>query len=312
MDYKEIQRGYQERVEKLLLEYAPSDKSGYHDVVNEAMKYSLMAGGKRIRPTIVLATYDMFKTCTNVDVKRSKSKVKAFDKGVEAFAVALEMIHTYSLIHDDLPAMDNDDLRRGKATCHIKFGEDMAILAGDGLLNRAFEVMLESIATYDLGMHGVNAAKCLGEKAGTRGMIGGQVADITYENKPTDIDVIGYIHQHKTSALLEASFMMGGYLAGASNDHIGKLMRIGRSIGLAFQIQDDLLDVTSTEEVLGKPIGSDKENNKTTYVDLKGIDGSVAVVKDLLNEAETLLDAFKGCDVSFLLSFVDYIRNRSY
>lgn len=297
MTFKEQLRGYQERVETLISHYAPAEKSGYHEIVNEAILYSLLAGGKRIRPTIVLATYDMF--------GRS-------NEAVEAFAVAIEMVHTYSLIHDDLPAMDDDDLRRGKPTCHIKYGEDIAILAGDGLLNRAFEVMLEAVAEHNLGMKGVNAARCLGQMAGTRGMIGGQVADISYENKPVDMDVIGYIHQHKTSALLEASFMMGGYLAGQSDEVVGKLQRVGRCIGLAFQIQDDLLDITSTEEELGKPIMSDQKNHKTTYVDLKGIDGSRAVVTDLLDEAAGLLRAFEGKKKVFLLEFVEYIRNRTY
>lgn len=290
-------KSYQDKTEALLMGYAPNEKSGYHEVVNEAILYSLLAGGKRIRPTIVMSTYEMF---------------NSLNPGVEAFAVAIEMIHTYSLIHDDLPAMDNDDLRRGKPTCHVKFGEDIAILAGDGLLNRAFEVMLEATLDHKLGDKGLKAAKCLGEMSGTRGMIGGQVADISYENKAVDLDIIGYIHQHKTSALLEASFMMGAYLAGQSDEVVGKLQRVGRCIGLAFQIQDDLLDITSTEETLGKPILSDQKNHKTTYVDLKGIDGSTAVVTDLLDEAVGLLKAIDGKNLKFLLDFVDYIRNRTF
>lgn len=296
MEFKKQLSEYQNKIESLLMTYTPSEKSGYHDLVNDAMAYSLMAGGKRIRPVIVMAVHNMF---------------KPYNASIEPFAVAIEMVHTYSLIHDDLPAMDDDDLRRGKPTCHIKYGEDIAILAGDGLLNRAFEVMLEGILKYDLGSAGIKAAACLGEKSGTRGMIGGQVADITYENKEVDMDVIGYIHQHKTSALIEAAFMMGGYLAKCPENSVKNLQRIGRCIGLAFQIQDDLLDITSTEEVLGKPINSDQKNHKITYVDLKGIDGSRAVVEDLLNEADVLLDKFEG-DVTFLKGFVAYLKNRKY
>lgn len=296
MAFNEALRGYQEHIENLIKTYAPKDKSGYHDLVNEAMLYSLLAGGKRIRPTLVLATYALF---------------GPINHGVEAFAVAIEMIHTYSLIHDDLPAMDNDDLRRGKATCHIQYGEDLAILAGDGLLNRAFEVMLEATLTYGLGENGLKAAKCLGEMAGTRGMIGGQVADISYENKVVDLEAINYIHLHKTSALLEASFMMGAYLAGQSDEVIGQLQRVGRCIGLAFQIQDDLLDITSTEAEFGKPIMSDQKNHKTTYVDLKGIDGSKEIVAELLNEASALLKELEVADCEFLLEFVEYIRYRT-
>lgn len=297
MTFEHKLKSYQEHIEALLVSYAPDEKSGYHEIVNDAIVYSLMAGGKRIRPTIVLATYELFKQPT---------------KKVEPFAVAIEMVHTYSLIHDDLPAMDNDDLRRGKPTCHIQFGEDIAILAGDGLLNRAFEVMLEAIIEHGLDHNAVKAAQCLGEKAGTRGMIGGQVADISYEDREVDLDIIGYIHQHKTSALLEAAFMMGGYLADQKDDVIKKLQRIGRCIGLAFQIQDDILDITSTSEVLGKPIMSDQKNHKTTYVDLKGLEGSRAVVEDLLGEATSLLLSLGKEKTKFLESFIKYIKNRTY
>lgn len=265
--------------------------------IYDAMAYSLMAGGKRLRPMMLLETYRLFEQDT---------------KPVEAFFSAIEMVHTYSLIHDDLPAMDNDDLRRGRPTCHIEFGEDMAILAGDGLLTMAFEIMAEASLAHNLGERGLKAMACLGQKAGTRGMVGGQVVDIQNENKAIDLNTLSYINLHKTSALLEGAFMMGGYLAGATEAVISDLEKIGRYVGLAFQIQDDILDVTSTGEKLGKPIGSDQKNAKTTYVNIQGMAQAKADVKSHLDQAEALVRGLPVKDSGFITSLIAFIRERDY
>lgn len=271
--------------------------SGPEQVVYEAMAYSLLAGGKRLRPMILLEVYRLFHSKT---------------ESIEGFLVAIEMIHTYSLIHDDLPAMDDDELRRGLATCHIKYGENIAILAGDGLLNLAYEVMGETTLSNGLGSKGLKALLCLGNKAGVKGMVGGQVVDIINEDKAIDLETVEYIHLHKTSALIEAAFMMGGYLADVSDSAINALELIGRSVGMAFQIQDDILDVTSTVEQLGKPINSDEKNAKTTYITLKGIKQAREDVTDYLDKAESLLEHLDAVDTSFVTSLIEFIRNREY
>jgi len=270
---------------------------GPEQVVYEAMAYSLLAGGKRLRPMIVLEVYRLFHSNT---------------ESIEGYLAAIEMIHTYSLIHDDLPAMDDDELRRGLPTCHIKYGEDIAILAGDGLLNLAYEVMGETALANGLGSKGLKALLCLGNKAGVKGMVGGQVVDIINEEKVIDLETVEYIHLHKTSALIEAAFMMGGYLADVSDSVINTLELIGRSVGMAFQIQDDILDVTSTVEQLGKPINSDEKNAKTTYINLKGIDQARVDITDYLDKAERLLKHLEAKDTSFVTSLIEFIRNRNY
>lgn len=285
----------QKKVEHILKDLLIVNRGDYNEKVYEAMTYSIEVGGKRLRPIILMATYSMFNT---------------YSSDIDAFVGAIEMVHTYSLIHDDLPAMDNDALRRGKPTCHIEYGEDMAILAGDGLLNKAFEVMLDAIISSNLGEAGVLAAKTLGEKAGTEGMLGGQVAEIVQGEKTIDMPAIEYIHKHKTAALIEAAFMMGGYLAKQKQEIIDGLESIGRCIGMAFQIQDDLLDVMSTEAILGKPIMSDKKNNKTTYIDLKGIQGSQADVDFLMEKALTTLETFESVSIDFIKELILYIWKR--
>ena len=221
-----------------------------------AMEYTMQAGGKRIRPMLMKETYKMF---------GGNSKV------VEPFMAAIEMIHTYSLIHDDLPALDNDDYRRGKKTAHIVFGEAMAVLAGDALLNYAFEVATKAFDYVDHLEDVARAMKILAKKPGIFGMIGGQVVDVELEGKPLTMEQIEFIHRKKTAALIEASMMIGATLAGAGEGEVQMMKRIGRKIGLAFQIQDDILDVIGDEENLGKPVGSDEKNQKTTYVDRKSV-----------------------------------------
>ncbi len=272
-------------------------KTSLQKEVYEAMLYSVMAGGKRLRPLILEESFKLFKD---------------EDETIHAFVAAIEMIHTYSLIHDDLPAMDDDELRRGKPTCHVAFGEDIAILAGDALLNLAFEVMLEATLKYDLGKKGLKAMQCLANKAGAEGMIGGQIVDITTEGKKVGQEVVDFIHLYKTSALIEAAFMMGGFLAGVDKETIMRLERIGRFIGLAFQIQDDILDVTSSEERLGKPINSDKKNHKTTYIDLKGLEISREDVSNYLTQADREITRLGSDKVDFMKDLVEFIRNRDY
>lgn len=296
-DFKSIFLKKQNEIEKILSFYSSKQLSHYNQTIIEAMNYSLMSGGKRIRPIFLLETYKLFSDHTII---------------VEPFMAAIEMIHTYSLIHDDLPAMDNDDLRRGLATCHIKFGENIAILAGDGLLNRAFEVMIEGTLEHSLGDRGLKAAKCLGNKSGTYGMLGGQATDIIYEGCAMDMDTLTFIHKHKTSALIEASFMMGGYLANQEVDVVEKLERLGACIGMAFQIQDDLLDVYGNVEELGKIPMSDKKNKKTTYIDIKGVAESRNSVNDLLDEAMVLLHEFDYDRTKYLEAFITFLRERRY
>lgn len=296
MEFKSKLVEKQKHIEKLLLEYLPKNDTKYNKIIIDAMEYSLLAGGKRIRPIFM---WEAYKMCSG--------KINS----INPFMAAMEMIHTYSLIHDDLPAMDNDDLRRGKATCHIKFGEDMAILAGDGLLNRAFEIMLNEAIINNGELNILKAANKIGNASSVNGMIGGQVADIKFENKIIDLDILNYIHKNKTSALIEASFVAGALLANASNELIIEFEKIGNCIGLAFQIQDDILDVIGNEKDLGKPIKSDIKNNKTTYIDLVGLDKSKEIVTELLDDAINKIKNISNEEDSFLLEIIYYLKNRN-
>jgi len=281
-------------IEKVLTKYIPADYTEYSKIVVDAMKYSLFSNGKRLRPIFLLESFN---------ICNGDSKI------IEPFIAAIEMIHTYSLIHDDLPAMDNDDLRRGKPTCHVKYGEDIAILAGDALLNYAFEIIInESLDYYSKSY--LNAMKVLSKASGIYGMIGGQVADVLNEGKKIDIELLNYIHLHKTSALIEAAFIIGAMLAGSSKEEINIFKDIGRNIGLAFQIQDDLLDILSTEEELGKPIKSDYKNSKVTYVSLKGIDESNNIVKRLYNDALTKINKINSENSEFLVALLENLLYR--
>ena len=263
-----------EQIENIIKKYLPEEE-GYQKQVIEAMNYSFLAGGKRLRPMLMLETYRMF---------GGKSEV------IEPFMAAIEMIHTYSLIHDDLPAMDNDEYRRGRKTTHVVYGEDMAILAGDALLNYAFETavkafVLEPEDSLTIG----NAIRVLGEKAGIYGMLGGQVIDVKETGHAVSKDVLDTIYELKTGALIEAAMMIGAILGGASQEEVKTVERIASLVGLAFQVQDDILDVISTQEELGKPIHSDEKNEKTTYVTLLGIDDAKKVVEEKSEEAISLL-----------------------
>ncbi len=246
--------------------------------VAEAMRYSVMAGGKRVRPILFLA---------------GAQAVNGNQEVLLPVACALECIHTYSLIHDDLPAMDNDDLRRGKPTCHKVYGEGIAVLAGDGLLTYAFELMSRPELREKIPLSLLSEAiSVLARAAGISGMVGGQGADISVENQPIDPETLSFIHSCKTGALIEASVEMGGLLGGGSDGEIYRLKRYGRSLGLAFQIVDDLLDVEGDQRLIGKPVGSDKRNQKATYPALFGIEETKKRAKELLAEALSELTSF--------------------
>lgn len=266
-------------IEEILKSYLPKQE-GFQKVILEAMEYSLMAGGKRLRPMLMLETYRMF---------GGKSDI------IRPFAAAQEMIHTYSLVHDDLPAMDNDEFRRGRRTTHVVYGEDMGILAGDALLNYAFETAATAFEMEPESAPVIGKAiAILAGKAGVYGMIGGQVVDVSSSGRQIEREKLDFIYALKTGALIESSMMIGAVLAGASKDEIRTIERIASKVGLAFQIQDDILDVTSSREELGKPVGSDAKNNKTTYVTLEGIEKAGEEVKRRTEMAIELLDDLPG------------------
>ena len=277
MNFNETVTNKVQNIEEILKKFLPKEE-GYQKTVLEAMNYSVLAGGKRLRPMLVQETFEAFGGSGDV---------------AEPFMAAIEMIHTYSLVHDDLPAMDDDDYRRGRKTTHKVYGEAMGILAGDALLNYAFETALTAFdkATPEMYPRIVKALQILADRAGIYGMIGGQVCDIESENskEPITGKQLLFIHEHKTAALVQAAMMMGGILAGADEETVARLKQSAYDLGIAFQIQDDILDVTSTFEELGKPIGSDKKNNKQTYVSIYGLEHAKEEVKRLSEEAISLL-----------------------
>lgn len=268
-------------MEEVLKAYMPEEE-GYQRLVIEAMNYSVLAGGKRLRPLLMSETYEMF---------------GGMGALIEPFMAAIEMIHNYSLVHDDLPAMDNDEYRRGRKTTHVVYGEGMAVLAGDGLLNYAFETAckaFENAKDYEEYRKAASALTVLSRKAGIYGMIGGQCADIEAESKTEDVtkELLLFIQEKKTAALVQSSMMIGAILAGADKEQVDALEKCAYNIGIAFQIQDDILDVTSSLEVLGKPIGSDEKNNKITHVTMYGLEKSKEQVAELSDEAIRILKSF--------------------
>ena len=277
MIFKEQQLQKVKEIEQILKKYLPQ-QDGYQKVIMEAMDYSVMAGGKRLRPKLMQETFRLFGGEGDL---------------VEPFMAAIEMIHTYSLVHDDLPAMDNDEFRRGRKTTHIVYGEAMGILAGDALLNYAFETASKAFDMYPEKSFCIGKAlQILAVKAGIYGMIGGQVVDVSSEGKKIEKEVLDFIYELKTSALIESSMMIGAVLAGASEKDIQAIETVAKNVGIAFQIQDDILDVTSTVEVLGKPILSDEKNEKTTYVTLAGLEQAKVYVEKISMEAIAILEQF--------------------
>lgn len=268
----------------------------YQKTIVDAMSYSVLAGGKRLRPMLMEAAYQMF---------------DGTGQDIDSFMAAIEMIHTYSLVHDDLPAMDNDMYRRGKKTTHAVYGEAMGILAGDALLNYAFETVADALVRCNGDMRMIRAYAVLSRKAGIYGMIGGQVVDVESEKKGQKVDqnCLDFIYRLKTGALIEASLMIGAILAGASDEDVTFMEQAGTKLGLAFQIQDDILDVTSSLEVLGKPIGSDERNEKATYVAFEGLEKAKTEVERLSKEAVQILDGLKK-DHTFLKELFLYLIHR--
>lgn len=275
-----------------LEEYLPPENK-YPEVIYKAMRYSVFAGGKRLRPVIILAVCEMLGG--NIEKARP-------------FACAIEMIHTYSLIHDDLPALDNDDYRRGRLTSHKIFGEDIAILTGDALLGHAFEVMAKAVSESG-DINQAHAMYAIAFGAGVNGMLTGQVVDVISDGKKIDKDTLDFIHLNKTAAMIRGAFKAGAYVAGADEETVKKLDSAAEKIGLAFQIQDDILDVTSTLEELGKPVFSDEKNEKTTYVTLYGIEKSKEIVKKLSDDACDILSSF-GERAEFLVELTKYLTDR--
>ena len=273
---KEVLASHVADIEAGLKEYMP-EETGYQRTVFEAVNYSLLAGGKRLRPMFLYEAYRMF---GGTD-----------EKAVRPFMMALEMIHTYSLVHDDLPAMDNDEYRRGKLTTHKKFGEAMGILSGDALLNGAFETAFLAFDSETEAAQIGRALKILGHKAGMYGMVGGQVVDVEKDGCFMDEDMLYFVHKNKTSALIEAALMTGAVLAGADEKQAAVMEQCGTDIGLAFQIQDDILDVIGDQEKLGKPVHSDEKNEKTTAVSVYGIDVCRQKVKDYTDRGIEALEA---------------------
>ena len=283
---------YSALIERRIDEIFPERDTEYKKVI-DAARYSLLLGGKRIRPVIML------EFCKALGGKQEE----AID-----FSIALEMIHTYSLIHDDLPCMDNDDLRRGKPSCHIKFGEDIALLAGDTLLTTAFSVASNANVSDDKK---VKAISVLAKRAGANGMIGGQVMDLDFEVNKPDINSLRVMYLRKTGALLSAAAEIGAIIAGADENTIQTAANYALNVGLAFQIIDDILDITGDEKTLGKPIGSDLENDKTTFVSLVGMEKAKAKAEMLTKEAIGLLDLIGG-DTEFLKELTLFLLDRNY
>ncbi len=288
MNFKEELSARTAQAEDIIKKYLPKEE-GYQKTVVEAMNYSILAGGKRLRPILMQETFRLFGGGGEV---------------VEPFMAALEMVHTYSLVHDDLPCMDDDEYRRGRKTTHVVYGEGMAVLAGDGLLNYAFETAAKAFEISGDGETLRRVAKALSvfaKKAGIHGMIGGQTADIEAEDRetkglehPVTEELLLFIHEHKTAALIQSAMMTGAILAGAEEEEIRQIEKCAYNIGIAFQIQDDILDVTSSLEVLGKAVGSDEKNHKTTYVTLKGMEQAKKDVESLSEEAVAILASCSG------------------
>ena len=262
-----------EETEKVIRSFLPAE-AGFAGTMAQAMNYSMLAGGKRLRPMLIRETYRLFD---------GKEEV------VKPFMAGMEMIHTHSLIHDDLPALDDDDYRRGRLTTHKVYGEAMGVLSGVALLNYAYETMFQAFALTKEQDRVIHALRVVSQKTGIHGMLGGQSVDVENDGKPLEKEMLDYIYRNKTSALIEASMMTGAILAGANEQDVSAVEKAAGNIGLAFQIQDDILDLTGDEEEIGKPVGSDEKNHKTTYVTLKGLEQSAKDVEEISKKAIEIL-----------------------
>ena len=279
--------------------YLP-ERDDYTAGLLEAMRYSVLAGGKRLRPVFMDCAYRMY---------------GGKDDACEPFMAAMEYLHTYSLVHDDMPAIDNDDYRRGQLTTHKKFGEACGLLAGDGLLHLSTQVALQSSAFITYPARAVKTMTIFAGKSGHEGMLGGQAVDVLFTGEHPDLKRLDFVYRLKTCALIEGSLMMGAALAGAPDGELAKLEAIGRQIGMAFQIKDDILDCTSDAATLGKPIGSDLKNDKTTYAGLLGLTKAQETVETMSKDALTQIRALTISDEDeriFLLNLTDSLVNRTY
>lgn len=274
MNFQDELKRRTDEIEEMFRSFLPAEE-GFARTMAQAMNYSMLAGGKRLRPMLIQETYRLF---------------GGTEKVAEPFMAGMEMIHTHSLIHDDLPALDNDDYRRGRLTTHKVYGEAMGVLSGVALLNYAYETMLQAFSLTEDQDRVIGALKVMAEKTGIYGMLGGQSVDVENDGKPLEKEMLDYIYRNKTSALIEASMMTGAILAGADEQQVAVVEEAAGNIGLAFQIQDDILDVTCTSEELGKPAHSDEKNNKVTYVTLFGIEEASAQVKKFSEKAVEILD----------------------
>lgn len=296
MNFQDELKNRTKEIEAVLKSFLPEEK-GFAKTMAQAMNYSVLAGGKRLRPMLILETCRMF---------------GGREELAYPFMAAMELIHTHSLVHDDLPALDNDDYRRGRLTTHKVYGEAMGVLSGVSLLNYAYEVMFTAFdKAKNTGEQAkvIQALKVMAHKTGIYGMLGGQSADVENDGKPVTKEMLDYIYENKTSALIEGSMMTGAILGGASQEEVNAVEKAARNIGLAFQIQDDILDVTSTAEELGKPIHSDEKNHKTTYVTLMGIEAASQQVTELSEEAVKLLEGMNKKN-EFLLTLVKELVGR--
>ncbi|KPI54341.1 farnesyl-diphosphate synthase [Clostridioides difficile] len=295
MEFKQCLKEKASFIENVLKEYMPKEE-GYQKTVIEAMNYSLSAGGKRLRPILTLEACKV---------------VGGNEEEAIPFAMAIEMIHTYSLIHDDLPAIDNDDLRRGRPTNHKVYGEAMGILAGDALLNYAFEVMLSGSINKENPEKYLKAINEIAKGAGIYGMIGGQVVDVESENKQIEKEKLDYIHMNKTAAMMVGCMRAGATIGGANSEQMEEITKYAKNIGLSFQIVDDILDIVGDEAKLGKKVGSDIENHKSTYPSLLGLDKSKEIAYNLIDEAKKSIEKLSD-DVDFLKGLAEYIIDREY
>ena len=296
MNFQEELTKKTEEIEAVIREYLPAEE-GFSRTMAQAMNYSMLVGGKRLRPMLMQETFRLF---------------GGSGKLVKPFMAGMEMIHTHSLIHDDLPALDNDDYRRGRLTTHKVYGEAMGILSGVALLNYAYETMLQAFAmaeTLQQKEAVIDALQVMAEKTGIHGMLGGQSVDVENDGKALEKNMLDYIYENKTAALIEASMMTGAILAGADAEQVSVIEQAAKRIGLAFQIQDDILDVTSTDEELGKPVHSDEKNHKVTYVTLFGTEKAAAQVAGLSAEAVELLESLNKNN-EFLYLLVEKLVNR--
>ena len=295
MNFKEELKNRVVNIEDLLNEYMPKVE-GYQKTIFDSMNYSLKAGGKRLRPILTLEACKL---------------VGGNEKDAYPFAIAIEMIHTYSLIHDDLPALDNDDLRRGRKTNHKVYGEAMAILAGDGLLNYAYEIMLRESLSKGEPEKYLKAINEIAKASGIYGMIGGQVVDIESEGKSIDMKKLDFIHMNKTAAIIIGCMRAGAIIGGASEEELENVTKYAKNIGLSFQIVDDILDIVGDEAKLGKKVGSDIDNEKSTYPSLIGLEKSKETANKLIAEAKMSID-YINKDSEFLNNLADYIVDREY